>query len=171
MRKIPWRRAHHPFQYSCLKKSHGQEGPWWATVQGVRAELWSVTQGLHHHHHCSCQDSQNRMKKEGAYSSLTSTIMSSDGQQQITPDSTRQKHSEAPESMILSSPDAFLMKWDHCLSSLQSPSLAVLINAFKHTLNAHCLPTRLQMIRVSNIQKSFLACSQRKCKGVLEIAS
>ena len=45
-----------------------------------------------------------RRRKKGAYSSLVEHHLSSDGQQQITPDSTRQKHSEAPEVTVLSLP-------------------------------------------------------------------
>ena len=31
--RIPWKRAWHPLQYSCLENPH--DGTWWATVHGV----------------------------------------------------------------------------------------------------------------------------------------
>ena len=46
IRKIPWRRAWQPLQYSRLENSMDR-GAWWATVHGVAGEMtWKLKQQL-----------------------------------------------------------------------------------------------------------------------------
>ena len=43
VRKIPWRRACNPLQYSCLENPMDR-GAWWATVHGVaKSQTWLVS--------------------------------------------------------------------------------------------------------------------------------
>jgi len=50
VRKIPWRRAGNPIQYSCLENPMDR-GAWWATVYRL-AKSWTQLKGLISTHAC-----------------------------------------------------------------------------------------------------------------------
>ena len=52
VRKIPWRRAGNPLQYSCLENPMDR-GAWGATVHGV-TKSWAQLKQLSTHLECGC---------------------------------------------------------------------------------------------------------------------